>query len=263
VVGTLRPRNERRPSKSKTKSRAKIAEALRVHAPLSRNSKNLATKPTENLQAYDLYLRGQALRPARQTRQDLEFALQMFEKRRGPWIPASPWPTPPAPNACAMFYCNYSRDGHLGGGAPRNASGKAVALRWDLPESNGQPGLGCFTPTETSRRSCAHGRKKAIERKARTAKAPTISSAGALFSRRPLPGSDQRNGKLRSKSAARITTSTFPSPTRSAPSAKKTPHRNLLLRRIGGPRKPLEAGARRRPRARVLMATDYAELGRV
>src|SRR5258707_4072495 len=36
-------------------------------------------------------------------------------------------------NACAMFYCNYSRDA-IWVERARNASGKAVALRWDLPE---------------------------------------------------------------------------------------------------------------------------------
>jgi non-specific serine/threonine protein kinase len=35
--------------------------------------------------------------------------------------------------ACAMFYCNYSRD-QLWVERAREASGKAVALRWDLPE---------------------------------------------------------------------------------------------------------------------------------
>jgi non-specific serine/threonine protein kinase len=36
-------------------------------------------------------------------------------------------------NACAMFYCNYSRD-QVWVERAREASGKAVALRWDLPE---------------------------------------------------------------------------------------------------------------------------------
>src|SRR5260370_42571992 len=36
-------------------------------------------------------------------------------------------------NACAMFYCNYSRDA-IWVERARNASGKAVALRWGLPE---------------------------------------------------------------------------------------------------------------------------------
>jgi serine/threonine protein kinase/Tfp pilus assembly protein PilF len=55
----------------------KIAEALRVT--LSPQEKEaLAAKPTENLQAYDLYLRGKSY-VRRLTRQDIEFALQMFE----------------------------------------------------------------------------------------------------------------------------------------------------------------------------------------
>ncbi|HEY6050218.1 MAG TPA: protein kinase, partial [Thermoanaerobaculia bacterium] len=55
----------------------KIAEALRIT--LTRQEEEaLAAKPTENLQAYDLYLRGKSY-ARRLTRQDLEFALQMFE----------------------------------------------------------------------------------------------------------------------------------------------------------------------------------------
>jgi serine/threonine protein kinase len=62
----------------------RIAEALRVTLS-PEELEALAVKPTENLQAYDLYLRGKRY-ARRQTRQDLEFALQ-----------ASPSPTPPAP----------------------------------------------------------------------------------------------------------------------------------------------------------------------
>jgi non-specific serine/threonine protein kinase len=56
----------------------KIAEALRVTLS-PQELEALAVKPTENLQAYDLHLRGKRY-ARRQTRQDLEFALQMFEK---------------------------------------------------------------------------------------------------------------------------------------------------------------------------------------
>jgi len=55
----------------------KIAEALRVTLS-PQELEALADKPTENLQAYDLYLRGKRY-ARRQTRQDVEFALQMFE----------------------------------------------------------------------------------------------------------------------------------------------------------------------------------------
>jgi len=55
----------------------KIADALRITlSPQERET--LAEKPTENLQAYDLYLRGRNY-ARRRSRQDLEFAIQMFE----------------------------------------------------------------------------------------------------------------------------------------------------------------------------------------
>jgi non-specific serine/threonine protein kinase len=108
----------------------KIAEALRITLS-PEELEALATKPTENLQAYDLYLRGKRY-ARRQTRQDLEFALQMFEN--GVAIdPAFALAYAACANACAMFYCNYSRD-PVWVERAREASGKAVALRWDLPE---------------------------------------------------------------------------------------------------------------------------------
>jgi TolB-like protein/Tfp pilus assembly protein PilF len=55
----------------------KIAEALRITLS-PQEQQALAARPTDNLQAYDLYLRGRSF-ARRMTRQDLEFALQMFE----------------------------------------------------------------------------------------------------------------------------------------------------------------------------------------
>src|SRR5208337_1126163 len=108
----------------------KIAEALRVTLS-EQELEDLATKPTENLQAYDLYLRGKRY-ARRQTRQDLEFALQMFENAVA-MDPSFAIAFAACANACAMFYCNYSRDA-IWVERARNASGRAVALRWDLPE---------------------------------------------------------------------------------------------------------------------------------
>ena len=108
----------------------KIAEALRVTLS-PQELEALAIKPTENLQAYDLYLRGKRY-ARRQTRQDLEFALQMFENAVT-MDPSFALAYAACANACAMFYCNYSRD-TIWVERARNASGKAVALRWDLPE---------------------------------------------------------------------------------------------------------------------------------
>jgi serine/threonine protein kinase/tetratricopeptide (TPR) repeat protein len=108
----------------------KIAEALRVTLS-PEELEAMSVKPTENLQAYDLYLRGKRY-ARRQTRQDLEFALQMFENAvtaDGCFALAYA----ACANACAMFFCNYSRD-QVWVERAREASGKAVALRWDLPE---------------------------------------------------------------------------------------------------------------------------------
>jgi serine/threonine protein kinase/Flp pilus assembly protein TadD len=108
----------------------KIAEALRVTLS-PQELEALAVKPTENLQAYDLYLRGKRY-ARRQTRQDLEFALQMFENAVA-MDPSFALAYAACANACAMFYCNYSRE-QVWVERAREASGKAVALRWDLPE---------------------------------------------------------------------------------------------------------------------------------
>ena len=108
----------------------KIAEALRVTLS-PQELEALSIKPTESLQAYDLYLRGKRY-ARRQTRQDLEFALQMFENAVA-IDPSFALAYAACANACAMFYCNYSRD-HMWVERAREASGKAVALRWDLPE---------------------------------------------------------------------------------------------------------------------------------
>ena len=108
----------------------KIAEALRVTLS-PQELEALAIKPTENLQAYDLYLRGKRY-ARRQTRQDLEFALQMFENAVT-MDPSFALAYAACANACAMFFCNYSRD-PIWVERARNASGRAVALRWDLPE---------------------------------------------------------------------------------------------------------------------------------
>ena len=108
----------------------KIAEALRVTLS-PEELEALAIKPTENLQAYDLYLRGKRY-ARRQTRQDLEFAVQMFENAVA--IDASfALAYAACANACAMFYCNFNRD-QVWVERAREASGKAVALRWELPE---------------------------------------------------------------------------------------------------------------------------------
>jgi serine/threonine protein kinase/Tfp pilus assembly protein PilF len=108
----------------------KIAEALRVKLS-PQELEALADKPTENMQAYDLYLRGKRY-ARRQTRQDVEFALQMFENAVV-LDPSFALAYAACANACAMYYSIFTRD-QIWIERAREASGRAVALRWDLPE---------------------------------------------------------------------------------------------------------------------------------
>jgi non-specific serine/threonine protein kinase len=108
----------------------KIAEALRVKLS-PQELEALADKPTENTQAYDLYLRGKRY-ARRQTRQDVEFALQMFENAVV-LDPSFALSYAACANACSMYYSIFTRD-QVWIERAREASGRAVALRWDLPE---------------------------------------------------------------------------------------------------------------------------------
>jgi serine/threonine protein kinase/Tfp pilus assembly protein PilF len=232
----------------------KIAEALRVT--LSQQElEDLATKPTENLQAYDLYLRGKRY-ARRQTRQDLEFALQMFENAVT-IDPSFALAYAANANACAMFYCNYSRDA-IWVERARNASGKAVALRWDLPEVMVSQAWVLYA-TELHDEAVRMV-EKAIERK-RDCEGAYYLLCRALFS----AGRYQEVIDVM-ETALEVSGEDYnvyvPVANSLGALGKKDAHRNLLLRRIGA----LENHLKQVPedaRARVLMATDYAELGRV
>jgi tetratricopeptide (TPR) repeat protein len=70
----------------------------------------------------------------RLTRQDVEFALQMFENAVS-LDPSFALAYAACANACAMYYSFFSRD-PIWVERAREASGRAVALRWDLPETH-------------------------------------------------------------------------------------------------------------------------------
>ena len=93
----------------------KIAEALRVTLS-PQELEALADKPTENPQAYDLYLRGKRY-ARRLTRQDVEFALQMFENAVT-LDPSFALAYAACANACAMYYslCRGTLSGSFGPG---------------------------------------------------------------------------------------------------------------------------------------------------
>ena len=232
----------------------KIAEALRVTLS-PQELEDLATKPTESLQAYDLYLRGKRY-ARRQTRQDLEFALQMFENAVA-IDPSFALAYAACANACAMFYCNYSRDA-IWVERARNASGKAVALRWDLPEVMVSQAWVLYA-TELHDEAVRMV-QKAIERK-RDCEGAYYLLCRALFS----AGRYQEVMNVM-ETALEVSGEDYnvyvPIINSLGALGKKDAHRNLLVRRIAA----LENHLKQVPedaRARVLMATDYAELNRV
>jgi non-specific serine/threonine protein kinase len=110
----------------------KIAEALRVTLSPQEQA-DLAAKPTDNLQAYDLYLRGKAY-ARRMTRQDLEFARQMFEQAIA-LDPKFALAYAAVAHACAGIFYNYGRDEEWIERA-KNAAERCAAIHPELPESD-------------------------------------------------------------------------------------------------------------------------------
>ena len=108
----------------------KIAEALRIKL-TPQEKEALAAKPTESLQAYDRYLRGRSY-ARRLTRQDLDFAQQMFNDAVTQ-DPGFAQAHAAIANVCAQCYWLYEREPALVERA-RDASEKAMDLRPDLPE---------------------------------------------------------------------------------------------------------------------------------
>lgn len=108
----------------------KIAAALRITLSPQENAA-IAAKPTGNLQAYDLYLRGKS-HVRRVTRQDLEFGLQMFEGAVA-LDPEFALAYAGIANVCAQYHYHYQADG---GWLDRAtvAAERAVALRPHEPE---------------------------------------------------------------------------------------------------------------------------------
>src|SRR6266508_889508 len=109
----------------------KIAEALRIT--LTRQDEEaLAAKPTDNLQAYDLYLRGKSY-ARRLTRQDLEFGLQMFENAVSV-DPQFALANAAIANVCAQHYYRHGHD-PVWMERAKGASERATALAPQLPEA--------------------------------------------------------------------------------------------------------------------------------
>lgn len=232
----------------------KIAEALRVTLS-PQELEALAIKPTENLQAYDLYLRGKRY-ARRQTRQDLEFALQMFENAVA-IDPSFALAYAACANACAMFYCNYSRDA-LWVERARDASGQAVALRWDLPEV--QVSQAWVLYATDLHNEAVQMVRKAIERK-KDCEGAYYLLCRALFS----AGRYQEVAEvveIALEASGEDYNVYVPIINSLGALGKADFRQNVMLRRVGA----LENHLKQVPedaRARILLAGDYAELHRV
>ncbi|HEV2465138.1 MAG TPA: protein kinase [Acidobacteriaceae bacterium] len=109
---------------------SKIAQALRIQLS-PEEQQDIAAKPTANLQAYDLFLRGKSYARRRQ-RQDMEFAVQMFENAVI-LDPSFALAYAALANAHAENYWLHGRNPAWMERA-MTAAEKAVALRPDLPE---------------------------------------------------------------------------------------------------------------------------------
>jgi serine/threonine protein kinase/tetratricopeptide (TPR) repeat protein len=232
----------------------KIAEALRVTLS-PQELEALAVKPTENLQAYDLYLRGKRY-ARRQTRQDLEFALQMFESAVA-MDPSFALAYASCANACAMFYCNYSRD-EIWVERARTASGHAVNLRWDLPEV--QVSQAWVLYATDLHDEAVRMVRKAIERK-RDCEGAFYLLCRALFSAgRFQEVVDVMETAL--EASGEDYNVYVPIANSLGAIGKREAYLNLQQRRMSA----LENHLKHVPedaRARILLGSDYAEIGRV
>ncbi len=110
----------------------KIAEALRVTLSPQEQAE-LAAKPTDNLQAYDLYLRGKSY-ARRESRQDLELAREMFEGAAG-MDPKFALAYAAIANVCALHYYRYGHE-DLWMDRAKAAAAQATALQPALPEAD-------------------------------------------------------------------------------------------------------------------------------
>ena len=107
-----------------------IAEALRVTL-TPQEQQELAVKPTGDLQAYDLFLRGKSY-ARRLTRQDMEFALQMFENAVA-IDPRFAVAHAAIANVCAQYHYHYDRGARWLERAG-TAAQRATSLNPDAPE---------------------------------------------------------------------------------------------------------------------------------
>jgi non-specific serine/threonine protein kinase len=231
----------------------KIAAALRVQLSPQEQAA-LAAKPTDNLQAYDLYLRGKSY-ARRLTRQDLEFALQMFENAVA-LDPRFALAHAAIALACAQFNQHFDRSpSWIERG--KAASQRASSIGSDSPEVQVAEAWMLY----------AEGKYDEAARRVREAIARKGDAEGAYYLLGRALFAAGKYQEVVDLADAAIATSgedyNIYVPIINALGAlgKKEAHRNSVLQRI----QVLEAHLKKVPedaRGRTLLATDYANLDR-
>jgi len=231
----------------------KIAEALRVTlSPQERAA--IAAKPTEDLQAYDLYLRGKSF-ARRLTRQDLEFALQMFENA-ATVDPEFALAHAAIASTCAQFYYHYERDPSWLERA-NAAAQRSIELRFDQPE------------VQVAKCWILYAERKHAEAikllKSVIAQKPDTEGAYYLLGRSLFAGGQYQEVIEMAESAREYSAEDYnilvPIGNALGQLGKKDALRNLAHQRL----QVLEAHLKKVPedgRARTLLAADFATLGR-
>jgi non-specific serine/threonine protein kinase len=231
----------------------KIAEALRIKL-TPQEQAELAAKPTENLQAYDLYLRGRSYARRRTTR-DMEFALQMFENA----VTLDPnfalaWAA--IANGCAhAYYWSGSEAGFME--RAQAASLRAVALAPEIPEVLISQGWILY----------AGGRYDDAARLARAAIARKRECEGAYYLLLRSLFSSKKYDEVAAVSEEAIEASGtdynvyVPIMNAFGALGKEDAKRNVMVRLL----QTFESHLREVPedaRARILLANIYAQMGR-
>jgi serine/threonine protein kinase/predicted Zn-dependent protease len=231
----------------------KIAEALRVTLS-PQEQQALATKPTENPQAYDLYLRGKAF-VRRLTRQDLEFALQMFENAVA-LDPQFALGHAAIALACAQYHQHFER-------APawieraKAASQQASGLGGDSPEI--QVAEAWILYTEGKHDEAARRVREAISRKADVEGAHYLLGRALFAAGKYQEIVDVSDAAI--ASAPEDYNVYVPTVNALGALGKKDALHNVVLQRI----QVLEAHLKKLPedaRGRTLLATDYIHVAR-
>ncbi len=231
----------------------KIAEALRVTLS-PQEQEELADKPTDDLQAYDLYLRGKSY-ARRLTRQDLEFALQMFENAvtRDPNFALA---YASIAKACAEYYYNFQRDPSWIDRA-MSASQRAVELKPELPEVRIAEAWIHYARNEYEH--AIRGAQMAIDKKR------DCEGAYYLLGRALFAAGRYQEVAAMAEAALEASGEDYnvyvPIQNSLGMLGKKEAERNLCMRRVDALEKHLKP-VPEDARARVLLATDYARMGR-